>query len=175
VYQWCGFKSRRGKNYIYIYICYIFHRSYYRNDKIFCHRCILAQTIVFITGHLKRVYVLFIDERNIWHTLIRLKINQTVLELDFRCVKCLFFPRRDLNQYHMDLRLSEWCCSVSMVWVLSSLLDILNVCTCCLLTRETFDIHCYLCMISATCMYSYLTYYNDLANRCLFIVIAMNI
>ena len=26
---------------------------------------------------------------------IRLKINQTVLELDFRAVKFLFFPRRD--------------------------------------------------------------------------------
>ena len=24
------------------------------------------------------------------------KLNQTVLELDFRAVKCLFFPRRDL-------------------------------------------------------------------------------
>ena len=57
---------------------------------------------------------------------------------------------------------------------LSSLLDILSVCTCYLLTRETFDIHRYLCMISASCMYSYLTYYYDLANRCLFIVIAMS-
>jgi len=28
-------------------------------------------------------------------------------------------------------------------------------------------------MISATRMYYYLTYYNDLANMCLFIVIAM--
>jgi hypothetical protein len=28
----------------------------------------LAQTIVLITGHVKCVYVLFIDERNIWHT-----------------------------------------------------------------------------------------------------------
>ena len=57
---------------------------------------------------------------------------------------------------------------------LSSLLDILSVCMCCLLTSATFDIHRYVCMISATCMYSYLTYYNDLANRCLFIVIAMS-
>ena len=26
--------------------------------------------------------------------------NQTVLELDFRAVKFLFFPRRDLNPHH---------------------------------------------------------------------------
>ena len=28
------------------------------------------------------------------------KLNQTVLELDFRAVKFLFFPRQDLNSYH---------------------------------------------------------------------------
>ena len=28
------------------------------------------------------------------------KLNQTVLELDFRPVKFLFFPRRDLNPHH---------------------------------------------------------------------------
>ena len=28
---------------------------------------------------------------------IYIKLNQTVLELDFRAVKFLFFPRRDLN------------------------------------------------------------------------------
>ena len=28
------------------------------------------------------------------------KLNQTVLELDFRAVKFLFFPRRDLNSHH---------------------------------------------------------------------------
>ena len=28
------------------------------------------------------------------------KLNQTVLELDFRAVKFLFFPRRDLNTHH---------------------------------------------------------------------------
>ena len=28
------------------------------------------------------------------------KLNQTVLELDFRAVKCLFFPRRDSNPHH---------------------------------------------------------------------------
>ena len=28
------------------------------------------------------------------------KLNQTVLELDFRAVKVLFFPRRDLNSHH---------------------------------------------------------------------------
>ena len=28
------------------------------------------------------------------------KLNQTVLELDFRAVKFLFFPRRDLNPHH---------------------------------------------------------------------------
>jgi hypothetical protein len=31
---------------------------------------------------------------------IHLKIYQTVLELDFRAVKFLFFPRRDLNPHH---------------------------------------------------------------------------
>ena len=30
------------------------------------------------------------------------KLNQTVLELDFRTVKFLFFPRRDLNQHTID-------------------------------------------------------------------------
>ena len=28
------------------------------------------------------------------------KLNQTVLELDFRAVKFLFFPRRNLNPHH---------------------------------------------------------------------------
>jgi hypothetical protein len=28
------------------------------------------------------------------------KLNQTVLEFDFRAVKFLFFPRRDLNPHH---------------------------------------------------------------------------
>jgi hypothetical protein len=28
------------------------------------------------------------------------KLNQTVLELDFRAVKFLFSPRRDLNPHH---------------------------------------------------------------------------
>ena len=28
------------------------------------------------------------------------KLNQTVLELDFRAVKLLFFPRWDLNPHH---------------------------------------------------------------------------
>ena len=28
------------------------------------------------------------------------KLNQTVLELDFRAVKFLLFPRRDLNPHH---------------------------------------------------------------------------
>ena len=28
------------------------------------------------------------------------ELNQTVLELDFRAVKFLFFPRRDLNPHH---------------------------------------------------------------------------
>jgi len=27
-------------------------------------------------------------------------LNQTVLELDFRAVKFLFFPRQDLNPHH---------------------------------------------------------------------------
>jgi len=43
----------------------------------------------------------------------------------------------------------------------------------CLLTKVTFDIHRCLCMISATCIYSYLIYYNDIDNRCLCIGIAM--
>jgi hypothetical protein len=30
----------------------------------------------------------------------QIKVNQTVLELDFRAVKFLFFPRRDLNPHH---------------------------------------------------------------------------
>jgi len=33
--------------------------------KYFVTDCILAQTIVLITGHFKCVYVLFIDDRNI--------------------------------------------------------------------------------------------------------------
>ena len=31
---------------------------------------------------------------------VRIRLNQTVLELDFRAVKFLFFPRRDLNPHH---------------------------------------------------------------------------
>ena len=31
---------------------------------------------------------------------IYIYLNQTVLELDFRAVKFLFFPRRDLNPHH---------------------------------------------------------------------------
>jgi hypothetical protein len=35
------------------------------------------------------------------HTYIYVwKFNHTVLELDFRAVKCVFFPRRDLNPHH---------------------------------------------------------------------------
>ena len=65
------------------------------------------------------------------------KLNQTVLVLDFKAVIFLLFPLRDLNSHHwytaapfvhkgvdvvewsraLDVRLSEWRYSVSMVWV----------------------------------------------------------
>ena len=61
------------------------------------------------------------DTRLILNIIYVWKLNQTVLELDFRAVKFLFFPRRDLNVVEwsraLDVRLSEWCCSKSMVWV----------------------------------------------------------
>ena len=35
-----------------------------------------------------------------WDIYRQLVLNQTVLELDFWAVKCLFFPRLDLNSHH---------------------------------------------------------------------------
>ena len=67
MYQWCGFKSRRGKN--------------------------------------KNLTALKSNSNTVWFNFqtyiyicvyIRLKINQSVLELDFRAVKFLFFPRREI-------------------------------------------------------------------------------
>ena len=40
------------------------------------------------------------DTRLILNIIYAWKLNQTVLELDFRAVKFLFFPRRDLNPHH---------------------------------------------------------------------------
>ena len=40
------------------------------------------------------------DTRLILNIIYVWKLNQTVLELDFRAVKFLFFPRRDLNPHH---------------------------------------------------------------------------
>ena len=52
------------------------------------------------------------------------KLNQTVLELDFRAVKFLFFPRRDniyvwkLNQtvLELDFRAVKFCSSLDGIW-----------------------------------------------------------
>jgi hypothetical protein len=40
------------------------------------------------------------DTRLILNSIYVWKLNQTVLELDFRAVKFLFFPRQDLNPHH---------------------------------------------------------------------------
>ena len=42
----------------------------------------------------------FKDTRLILNIIYVWKLNHTVLELDFRAVKFLFFPRRDLNPHH---------------------------------------------------------------------------
>ena len=54
------------------------------------------QNIFFVTS-------LSVSLHNLLHFYIYIyvwKLNQTVLELDFRAVKFLFFPRRDLNSHH---------------------------------------------------------------------------
>jgi hypothetical protein len=58
VYQWCGFKSRRGKN----------------------------KNVTALKSNSNTVRFIYIY---IW------KLNRTVIELDFRAVNFLFFPRRD--------------------------------------------------------------------------------
>ena len=49
------------------------------------------------------VYIMFFFYQFLLYIYIYIyvwKLNQTVLELDFRAVKCLFFPRRELNPHH---------------------------------------------------------------------------
>jgi hypothetical protein len=53
-----------------------------------CFKCIYDYKCVHVPVIYIYVYVY------VW------KLNQTVLELDFRAVKFLFFPRRDLNPHH---------------------------------------------------------------------------
>jgi hypothetical protein len=48
----------------------------------------LHTLIIVIGGNYTYIYIY------VW------KLNQTVLELDFRAVKFLYFPRRDLNPHH---------------------------------------------------------------------------
>jgi hypothetical protein len=110
MYQWCEFKSRRGKNkhlsaqrsnsntvwfnfqtYIYIYIC----RVCRGRDRI-------ATTYAIITNGIRISLLARCTRYNIiWSSLSvtcdRLGI---LLELDLWADKCLFFPRRDLNSHH---------------------------------------------------------------------------
>ena len=65
--------------YIYIYTCILYKRLEASDN----HTIYLSH---WISKLLNIIYV--------W------KSNQTVLELDFRAVKFLFFPRRDLNPHH---------------------------------------------------------------------------
>ena len=52
------------------------------------------------------VMIFFLYSGTVWYIYIYIyiiyvwKLNQTVLELDFRAVKFVFFPRRDLNPHH---------------------------------------------------------------------------
>ena len=76
------------------------------------------------------------------------KLNQTVLELDFWAVKFLFlyiyiiYNGADVVEWSraLDIMLSYWCCSVSMMWVQISY-TLLCVCmyamACILLTNYT--------------------------------------
>ena len=69
----------------------------WRNSSSCCSDWINCQRLLF--------YYLFSIpiEWNIFYIYIYIyvwKLNQTVLELDFRAVKFLFFPRRDLNPHH---------------------------------------------------------------------------
>ena len=49
----------------------------------------------------RKTVVFFIHKTNSLYIYIYVwKLNQTVLELDFRAIKFLFFPRRDLNPHH---------------------------------------------------------------------------
>jgi hypothetical protein len=45
-------------------------------------------------------FICYIFLENIYIYIYVWKLNQTVLDLDFRAVKFLFFPRRDLNPHH---------------------------------------------------------------------------
>ena len=55
--------------------------------------------IIFLGEISVTVHILFQIE-HIYIYIYVWKLNQTVLELDFRAVKFLFFPRRDLNPHH---------------------------------------------------------------------------
>ena len=52
--------------------------------------CVCNYSYVVHTHHTEYIYIYIY----VW------KLNQTVLELDFRAVKYLFFSRRDLNPHH---------------------------------------------------------------------------
>jgi hypothetical protein len=52
------------------------------------------QIIKYFSFYLDKMYTCIYIYIYVW------KLNQTVLELDFRAVKFLFFPRRDLNPHH---------------------------------------------------------------------------
>ena len=61
------------------------------------------------------------DTRLILNIIYVWKLNQTVLELDFRAVNFFVLPSTGFEPTPLlhcsNIRLSEWCCSVTMVWV----------------------------------------------------------
>jgi hypothetical protein len=58
------------------------------------------------------------DTRLILNIIYVWKLNQTVLEVTLRLLK-LYFNIADVVEWSraLDIRLNDWCCSVSMVWV----------------------------------------------------------
>jgi hypothetical protein len=68
--------------YFVLKVCFILHRSY-----------IIRRQIDPLS------LISFIKNRRVEYIYV-CKLNQTVLELDFRDVKFVFFPRRDLNPHH---------------------------------------------------------------------------
>jgi hypothetical protein len=68
----------------------------------------LKRTVRTACSLVARWTVHFVDSNHIIYIYIYVrKLNQTVLELDFRAVKFLFFSRRDLNPHHHPLSLTS--------------------------------------------------------------------
>ena len=86
--------------YIYHIFVYIINvRRTCRYSVCMCPRCKGVVLSKYIYIYI-RLIVDWFFRRCIYIYIYVWKLNQTVLELDFRAVKFLFFPRRDLNPHH---------------------------------------------------------------------------